>query len=160
VADAVAQNPVMLAEVRRIAPEIEQLIAPAGDDCVKRVIGKAFAIYPQPVRGPEEWAAWWEAYFDTLSDSPAEAIEAAMKAWIRTDQTGFLPKPGQLMALVSKEAETAYRAVSRVRMLSRMSPPAPQLVQDEDPEARKRMAAEVRALFSIKPKSMEADHGR
>ena len=148
--DLIASDPRMLAEAKAALPALWKRLDAGGDEAVQAVISKRLPVYPQGNRTREEWQAWWSAYYDTLSDQPAECLEAGMQEWVRTDQTGFMPKPGQLLALVKAAAEPYYRAVSRANRIAKIEPkPTP---TPETLEERQRMAAEVRQLFAIKPK--------
>ena len=71
----------------------------AGEDGVRRVIGKRFEMYPQPQRSDEGWAAWWADYFDVLADLPLATLEAGMRAYVALPDSDFMPKPGRLREL-------------------------------------------------------------
>lgn len=116
---------------------------------VRDVIGRRFETYPQPTRLPEQWAAWFADYYDALSDQPAAAIEAGMRQWVRTDTTGFMPKPGQLLALVKTAAEPQWQALSRANRIAKLEPAV--FVSAETLEERRRAVAEV--LAGLKPAS-------
>jgi hypothetical protein len=151
---AVLDDAQLLAETKAALPALWRRVDPAGDGAVQRVIASRFPIYPQPNRSAEEWVAWWGSYYRVLSDQPAHALEAGMCEWEKTDTTGFMPKPGQLLALVKTAAEPHWRALSRANRLAKLEPPKP--ATPESLEARRAMAENVRNLFQPK----EADHGR
>lgn len=115
---------------------------------MRDVIGRRFETYPQPQRSDAGWVAWWTDYYDALSDLPAPALEAGMRQWVKTDTTGFMPKPGQLLALAKVAAEPDYLAVSRATRLSKLEREKPGI--PETTEERLAMAADVRSLFAIK----------
>lgn len=135
---------------------LKRQVEAGGDDAVKRVLGQRFATYPQSHRSDEEWAAWWQDYLDALGDQPAAALEAGMRQWVKTDTSGFMPKPGQLLALVKAAAEPHWRALSRANRLSKMDSPV-EPAQYGTPEERAALAAEVRAAVGIKPIPQTAD---
>lgn len=151
VSDEIANaSPALVAEAQGALPALRQRVEQGGKDAVRKVLIQRFATYPQPKRTDEEWSYWWADYEDALSDQPAQAIEAGMREWVRTDQTGFMPRPGQLLTLVKAAAEPHWRALSRATRLAKTEPkeePTPETLED-----RQRMAAEVRQLFAIKPK--------
>lgn len=136
-------------------PALRQQVEGGGDALVKRVMLERFATFPQPQRSEQEWEFWWRDYVEALADQPAEAIRAGMRQWIKTDTTGFLPKPGQLLALVKAAAEPHWRAVSRATRLAKAEPRRE--LSPDDLEARKAMAANVRQLFQPK-ETKEASH--
>jgi hypothetical protein len=149
--DAIAEAsncPALIDEARAALPALHRMVEAAGDKVVRDVIGRRFSTYPQASRSDGEWVAWWADYQDALSDQPASAIEAGMREWVRTDTTGFMPKPGQLLALVKVAAEPHWRALSRANRLAKLEPPKP--ATPESLEARKAMAENVRNLFQPK----------
>lgn len=109
---------------------------PAGGEGVKQVIGRRFALYPQPDRSDGEWGAWWADYCDVLEDLPKGALEAAMRSWVGSADAEFLPKPGKLreIALTSRTQEgTMY---DTARQALRMLPPnqAPDIGETSAPD--------------------------
>lgn len=145
---AATHCPALIEEARAVLPALHRKVEAAGDIAVGAVIARRFETYPQSQRSPEQWAAWWADYQDALSDQPAAAIEAGMREWVRTDTTGFLPKPGQLLALVKKAAEPDWLAVSRANRIAKIVPETRQWIEPED---RKAFIAET--LAGLKPAS-------
>lgn len=106
----------------------------AGEPGVKAVIGRRFALYPQPVRDEGEWAAWWQDYFDALAETPLASLEAAMRQYVADPDSEFMPKPGRLRELAftapSRSLGRYYRAKRAVQMAeeaSRAALPAPRV---------------------------------
>jgi hypothetical protein len=123
--------------------------AAAGEEGVKRVVGRRFGLYPQPERSDGLWAAWWADYIDTCSDVPESALEAGMQAWVKQLDAEFLPKPGALRALALKTPNRAARALSRVEAALGGSHPA--ITHGHQPQTRemadKAEVAEMLASF-------------
>lgn len=119
----IATDPALLAETKRLLPSLQARASwPAGTEGVKQIVGRRFAIYPQPERSDGEWSAWWADYFDALKDLPAPALAQAMADWVKTDAE-FMPKPGQLRQLA---LNTRYReaiAYDRARRATEYRPP-------------------------------------
>jgi hypothetical protein len=100
VAERIGSNPVLRAEAERHLPALrEYAVRVSGEYGVKKVIGRRFALYPQPDRSEVEWAAWWDDYISALQDVPLESLEGAMEAYIREPGSEFLPRPGKLREL-------------------------------------------------------------
>lgn len=114
-AEAEAQLPVLRAAA----------VQKAGREGVKQVIGRRFALYPQPQRSEGEWAAWWADYFEVLADVPWHALEAGMAAHIADPASEFLPKPGKLLELARTAPVRVVRAYERARQVADYRPPAP-----------------------------------
>lgn len=85
----------------------------AGEEGVADVIGRRFALYPQPERSDGEWAAWWSDYYDALGNVPWSALEAAMAAYVADPASEFMPKPGRLLELARSTPNKAVRAYDR-----------------------------------------------
>lgn len=121
----------------------------AGEEGVRAVIGKRFALYPQPERSEGEWAAWWADYADVLADLPLASLEAGMRAWVARPGSQFLPKPGELHELAfrtpSKTLRRYQRAKRAMDLLDNPEPvalAAPEGVHVDDAAAVKKMLAE------------------
>lgn len=97
--------------------------APAGDQGVRDVIGRRFALYPQPDRSGAEWAAWWQDYFDVLSNVPKVALEAAMLAYVRDPASEFIPKPGKLLELARHTPNQAAMTHDKLQFIADFTPP-------------------------------------
>lgn len=113
---AIRNDPELRRQALAALPQIERAArAPAGAEGVKEAMGRRFALYPQPRRSPQEWAAWWLDYIEVLADVPRCALDAAMSAWVRDPESQFLPKPGQLRKLAMEAAVAEIRAYDRAR---------------------------------------------
>lgn len=110
-AELIASDPALLAEAEAALPALRAVAeAKAGTDGVKAVVGKRFAIYPQPPRTDAEAAAWWSDYYDVLADVPLASLEAGMRAYVADPTSEFMPKPGRLKELAFT---TASRSLTR-----------------------------------------------
>jgi hypothetical protein len=120
----------------------------AGEDGVRAVVSKRFALYPQPERNEGEWAAWWDDYIDVLSDVPLACLEAAMRAWVARPGSQFLPKPGELHELAYKTVSKSLRRYQRAkRALHMIDNPEP--VRSHIPEGVAiDSAAEIRRMLA------------
>lgn len=149
--EAIATDPVALAEASAILAGLErEASAPAGPDGVVDVVGRRFAIYPQPERSGPEASAWWDDYIEVLAEVPKPVLEAAMVAWIRT-AAEFMPKPGQLYGLTSGAHGKEGLACLRVRAAMRWTPPADTEATRAiatDPVISPEQRAEIRAMAS------------
>lgn len=122
----IAGVPALVAEARAALPALQSLASwPAGDHGVKLVIGKRFAIYPQPVRLDGEWTAWWAEYFTVLSDTPLAALEAGMRAYVALPDSEFMPKPGRLRELARKAPCRAIQRYNQARRAVALAASAP-----------------------------------
>jgi hypothetical protein len=134
--DEVCRNPVLHDEVRRAYPVLASHAAGCGPMAVSQILGKLFAVYPQPERSDPEWLAFWQAYQEDLGDLPAEAVEDAVKDYRRSAGAEFFPKPGPLRALALKRAEpickAAYRAKRCAESLPRQEPTPETLAERQE----------------------------
>lgn len=147
--DQITHNPGLHAEAAALVPALEAMIIPAGVEAVKSTLGMMFAIYPQPERSREEWAAWWAAYIEDLSEFPLASLEAAVREYRRQGDSEFFPKPGTLRQLAAKHRAPYVGALARARMASKQ--PIRPMIQKPDAETRKAQVEEVLASIG-KPK--------
>lgn len=147
-----------------------QARAPAGDEGVGRVVGKRLALFGVNLT-PEASAAWWSDYLDCLADLPESALEAGMRAHIRSG-AAFMPKPGELRQLALKTQNPAVRAVERARAALEWQPPkaydpvampeiTPRIMRQEPTPAEKQRVREMFASYAAqieakKPPKVEA----
>ncbi len=144
----IAQNPALLAEAEARLPALHHTAtAKAGREGVKAVIGRRFALYPQPQRSDGEWAAWWSDYFDVLEDVALASLEAAMRAHVADPESEFMPKPGRLRELAFltpcrslQRYQRAKAAVALANAPQRLAGPPP-----EDSAKVREMLAEFQA---------------
>ena len=167
---AIACDRELLAEANRISEALDAHAGvPAGVAGVMDVIGRRFALYRQPERTQAEAQAWWEAYSDVLADVPLGSLEAAMIAWLRTGAE-FLPKPGQLLALVGDNPGKDVLASLRARAAVRWRPPEiyreveyqqPPQVTAENRQAIRAMAASFAKQIPTRTKAAtKPQHGK
>jgi hypothetical protein len=119
--ELIASDPALLAEVRSALPALKAVAdAKAGPEGVKAVVGRRFAVYPQPPRTDGEAAAWWADYFDVLADVPLASLEAGMRAYVADPASEFMPKPGRLRELAfttaSRSLTRYYRAKKAIEL--------------------------------------------
>lgn len=129
----------------------------AGEDGVRAVIGRRFALYPQPERDDGEWAAWWADYFDALADVPLACLEAAMRAWVQRPDAQFMPKPGELRDLAHRTPSRTLQRYQRAKRAiqiadNRDAPPkvvhvAPEGVNIDHQAAIRKMLADYQASY-------------
>lgn len=132
---AIATNPVLLTEAARALPDLKaKATEPAEYAGVRRVIGRRFALFPQPERSDGEWAEFWADYTDVLGDLPEGAVEAAMAAWVRRPDAEFLPKPGKLLELARTTPNRAVRSYERAKAAMDYKPPRRPHPADSDPK--------------------------
>lgn len=131
---AIAANPILLTEAARALPALKaKATEPAGYAGVRRVIGRRFAVFPQPERSDGEWAEFWADYTDVLGDLTEGAVEAAMAAWVRLPDAEFLPKPGKLLDLARTTPNRAVRSYERAKAAMDYKPPRRPHPADADP---------------------------
>jgi len=115
--DTIRKSEILSDEARAAMPALkEQALKPATEEQIKSVIATRFALFPQPQRNAQEWAAWWADYIDALSDLTPFAVEAGMAAWVKSPDAEFMAKPGKLRELATtvpnenRWAKAHYRA--------------------------------------------------
>lgn len=144
----IAQNPALLAEAEARLPALHHTAtAKAGREGVKAVIGRRFALYPQPQRSDGEWAAWWSDYFDVLEDVALASLEAAMRAHVADPESEFMPKPGRLRELAFVTPCRSLQRYHRAKAAITLSQtPQPRLAPPLEDAAKVRdMLAEFQA---------------
>lgn len=112
----IARDPALKAEASAMVPVLRAAAMQlAGEEGVRHVIGRRFAMYPQPDRSDGEWAAWWADYFEVLADVSLAALEAGMLAHVRDPASEFMPKPGKLLELARGAPVKAVTSYTRAR---------------------------------------------
>lgn len=100
--ETIGKSDLLKSEAREAMPALRQAAnTPATEAQMRAIIGQRFALFPQPERSDLEWAAWWSAYFDALSDLTPFAVEAGMAAWVKRPEAEFMCKPGKLRELAT-----------------------------------------------------------
>ena len=100
--ETIRQSPILRREAEEALPVLrEAALTTATEAQIRAIIGQRFALFQQPERTDGEWAAWWAAYFDALSDLTPFAVEAGMAAWVRSPDAEFMCKPGKLRELAT-----------------------------------------------------------
>lgn len=103
-------------EIEAVLPSLrEEAIRPAGEEGVKKIIGRRFALFIQPERSDGEWAEWWNDYVATLGHLPGASLEAAIQAHIAKPDARFLPTPGELLAIAKQTPFPAAKRYQHVR---------------------------------------------
>lgn len=132
-AGEIARSPVLLAEVKHALPALKAVAEhKAGEDGVRAVIGRRFALYPQPERDDGEWAGWWADYFDVLADVPLSCLEAAMRAFIARPTSQFMPKPGELRDLAFRTPSRTLQRYQRAKRALQIADDTPRPVYADD----------------------------
>lgn len=146
-ARAIAETPVLIEEARTALPALHHVAtAKAGERGVRAVIERRFPTYPQPVRTPAEWTAWWADHIDALSDISLASLEAAMRAYVALPDSEFMPKPGKLRELAfSTPCRSLQRYYRAKRAIDFADEPAPVEITPEQAAAN---AAEVKGLLA------------
>lgn len=154
----------MLTEAAKALPQLRHAATePAGLPGVKRVLGRRFALFPQPERSDGEWSEWWADYVDAIGHLPEGAIEAAMSAWVRSPDAEFMPKPGKLLDLARTTPNRSIKAYERAKAAMDYRPPRPPHPADADPNY---IDPEVRGVLSptlkprVEPTQAEKDRVR
>lgn len=168
----IASSPALVREARQALPALRAYATQkAGPLGVREVIGRRFALYPQPERSPGEWTEWWSDYHEALDDCSLAGLEAAMAAYVRSPDSEFMPKPGKLLELARTVENSPAGAYARARRAVEQAerdlaerhraPPS-----DEQVAAVRRMLAEYQATFACAPEdraartAMPATHGK
>lgn len=142
-AERIAQVPALVSEVRSALPALKHAaLAKSGEEGVRRVLSRRFAMYPQPQRNEEEWACWWADYYDVLADVALASLEAAMRAYVAMPDSEFMPKPGRLKELAFL---TPCKSLSRYMRATK----ALAIADAPKPEERQRVGAgDVKAMLA------------
>ena len=149
----IATDPALLAEAKALLPSLERTAKlKAGHEGVKAVIGRRFALYPQPPRSEGEAAAWWADYFDVLADVQLASLEAAMRAYVADPESEFMPKPGKLKELAFTTPSRAMGRYYRAKAAIEWKDPAAPFVPSEEDRAQIRRMAEETAAALAPPK--------
>lgn len=114
----VARDPALKAEVIAALPDIVRLAAPCGPKFVIGALMPLVAVFGVGDRSQAEWAAFWRFYTDALSDMPAEAVTAGIKAYVHKPDSEFFPKPGPLRALVEEAGHPVICAKRRAQVMA------------------------------------------
>lgn len=74
---------------------------------VFRLFGLFQSVYPDPFRGLSDEAIQLKlgVWQDLFAEIPGDAVMGAARAFIKGDTKGFMPVPGQLMALIGQTRE-------------------------------------------------------
>lgn len=150
--EVISQSPILQRQASEAyMPIVREARRPATEEQIRDIVGSRFALFPQPERTDEEWAVWWAEYIGALEDLTPAAIEAGMKAWVRSIDAEFMPKPGKLREL----AKTAPVTSKWTRALDRISRATPKLEMKAlppppvDRPSREEMAAQMEEFLAI-----------
>lgn len=98
---------------------------------------------------PEEWAARWKVYVNTLAEFSGEVLDAAFLAWDRGEVVAdkvaksFYPRPPQLHDACVLARNQLSQMRHRIRAALNDGPPPPRKI---DPAERAQVAADLAAL--------------
>lgn len=131
----IVRDVVLLEEAKAVLPALKAVAEHrAGEEGVRAVVGRRFALYPQTERNEAEWSAWWADYFDVLSDVPLSCLEAAMRVWIARPGAQFMPKPGELRDLAFRTPSKTLQRYQRAKRAVQMA---------ADPHAMRMLSTDV-----------------
>lgn len=147
--EVISASSILKDEARAIIPALRaEALKPATEDQVKAIIGQRFALFPQPQRNKEEWAAWWADYIDALAGLTAPAIEAGMAAWVKSVDAEWLCKPGKLRELATTTPNTNKWARAHRIAMAATAGPIKAADEPERPAPVKQNAATVAKLLA------------
>lgn len=151
--DTIRRSPILRDEARDAMPALrEAALTTATEAQIRAIIGQRFALFQQPERTDGEWAAWWSAYFEALSDLTPFAVEAGMAAWVKRPEAEFMCKPGKLRELAmtvpndNRWAKAHSRAERATFVEPVYSPPPP--VDKSDRPTAEEVQAEMAAFHA------------
>jgi hypothetical protein len=110
---------------------------------VAALLGYLATIYRNAYKG-DDLAYTTMAWADLLIDEQAEYMMAAAKQYIKTDQLGYAPGPGQLLP-IAKELKRKADDVEKDKM--RLPEPDPVPLTDDEIAARKPKWDEARKIL-------------
>ena len=146
----IASSPALLAEATAALPALrEQATSRCGEAVVREVIGRRFALFPQPQRSDGEWAMWWADYYEALSDLPRAALEAAMAAYVKLPDSEFMAKPGKLLELAKVTPNRGAQAYARALRATTETPERTPVPPEESAKVRE-MLGEYLAKISTR----------
>lgn len=111
----------MVAEIMRVAPQIEAHAAPCGGKAVIAELAPLATIYGVSDRSEGEWKTFWAIYTQILGELPIAALKAGVKSYVARADSEFFPKPGPLKALCEEKGGDLYRAIGRVRRVKQVA---------------------------------------
>lgn len=158
--DTIRQSPILRREAEETIPALrEAALTTASHDQIRSIIGKRFALFQQPERTDGEWAAWWAAYFDALSDLTPFAVEAGMAAWVRQPEAEFMCKPGRLreLAMTVPNENRWARAHKRATDATCVAPAPLPPPEPEDRSGRPTAEDVAAVMADLKKKLAEKD---
>jgi hypothetical protein len=154
-------DPTLFREAQAALPALRrEALDQAGPGGVKIVIGRRFALFPQPERSDGEWAMWWADYVEALQALPTGALEAAMAAYVKQDGAEFMPKPGKLLALAKTTPNRGAQAYDRALRATNTSAPAEGPATTRPAPTDRDRAAVKALLASFKASVSEHDRPR
>lgn len=142
---------------RAIIPRTEKHLTPALDldilAHIKRLLG---FYYKDPSVSVKEIAAAAELWVECLAEFPEWAIHAAIKEYLKNDEKGHKPKPGQIVALCRREVSKYRLLLWRANEIINAKPPEePRRPPTEEEKARvSEMVAACVASMNASPGPM------
>jgi len=165
----ISNSPALFREAQAALPVLrEQALGRSGEEGVRQVIGRRFALFPQPQRSDGEWAMWWADYYEALASVPLCALEAAMAAYVRLHDSEFMPKPGKLLELSKTTPNRGAQAYGRALKATTGKEPErlPFIGPTEEEKAKVKAmltsfnAKHMATVEAYKPPPMPATHGK
>lgn len=140
-------SPALFHEAKAALPALKDYATGrAGPAGVREVIGRRFALFPQPQRADDEWVMWWTDYYDALADQPLCALEAAMAAYVRLVDSEFMPKPGRLLELARMTPNRGAQAYGRA--LKAVTGGEPEQIRPEPTESERQAVLKMLGDFN------------
>ena len=145
---AAAENQVVYRDAVAALPQLDALMAPAGERGVVDAIAPLKLMWPPKDVPAEQLAAqgWWMIYRKALADIPRWALDQAVAEYIKTSTYPVFPIPGKLRELAEPHTRKIARMVSRVRMVTREPAPKPPVSDEERARVKAQMGELLKDL--------------
>lgn len=138
--EAIRANPAALEEIRARWQELQDAVAPCGDEVVHECLLEAATVYGSPWDNDDLASVGMGRYFAVLSHLPAEAVRKGFDAYDRQPDSRFFPRPGQLLALAEPFAIKLRIAAGRALLVRERLPSKSAALKTDEDRARERQA--------------------
>lgn len=141
--EAILHNPVVHAEIKRLAPDLVAASLPAGGDFVRLVLLERIApVCGVPWEDDSVGDVALREYETALGDLPVEALHRGIDAFHKSPESRFFPRPGPLREFCLPHAHRLFAASFLARTVAARDA---KVVAPRTPEQR---AAEREALIA------------
>ena len=140
-----ARDPVIKADALAARSALERRQRPCGQEGIALLVMPLAALYAMPDRSESEWVTFWRLYIDALGDLPFEALDYAVKEYVK--QGEFFPKPAALFKIAEPIAIKLRVAAWRAKRITEYQPAIAHRISDEERQRVREMLAE----FKMKP---------